>query len=87
MNSLPQAIGHNISDTLDSTIYDTLAGSNTIASLDASSMYTHQVRMPEPNSLKFDIDGESVEFSGKELVRLREMLSSWIEQEHPEDLL
>jgi hypothetical protein len=43
--------------------------------------------IPNPNTLTFDVDDETVTFKGKELVRLKEMLDEWIEDNYPEDLL
>jgi len=41
----------------------------------------------QPTSLSFDVDGEVITFEGKELIRLKEMLTSWTKENHPEDLL
>jgi len=39
------------------------------------------------HKMKFDINGEIVEFNSKEIIRLKEMLTEWITDKHPEDLL
>ena len=41
----------------------------------------------QPTSLSFDIDGEVVTFEGRQLLRLKEMLDGYIQENHPEDLL
>jgi len=41
----------------------------------------------QPTSLSFDVDGDVITFEGKELIRLKEMLTSWTKENHPEDLL
>ncbi len=53
---------------------------------------THTTTTMNPDSwlsdeLKFNIDGENISFKGQELIRLREMLSDYIRENHPEDLL
>jgi len=79
--TLSQTIDQNIMDSLTSSTYGTTLGTHTHAS--GSSTF----RMPEPTSLTFDIEGETVEFSGKELIRLKQMLTEYITENFPEDNL
>jgi len=39
------------------------------------------------DSLSIKVDNEVITFSGREVVRLKEMLTKYIETNHPEDLL
>lgn len=52
-----------------------------------NSSYASSIKIPEPTSLSFDVNGETVIFEGQEILRLKQMLSSWIKENHPEDLL
>lgn len=40
-----------------------------------------------PSELRFNIDGQEVTFSSSEIIRLKEMLSNYIKEFYPEDLL
>lgn len=43
--------------------------------------------LPKHTSLIFNVDGEEVKFEGTEILRLKQMLTKFIQEEHPEDLL
>jgi len=47
----------------------------------------NSTRVNYPSTLKFTIGGVDVEFSGREILRLHEMLTEYIHDKHPEDLL
>ncbi len=74
------------------SISDCITGTNTNA-ITLGDMYTSgtvgtsTTTWESPQSLSFDVNGETIEFSGQELVRLKEMLTNFIREEHPEDLL
>ncbi len=81
-----------VGDTSDASLDDirTLLGSgNTWASVTTSSPTTSHswTEVESPESMTFKVDGEIIEFTGTEIIRLKEMLHGWIEDYHPEDLL
>ena len=66
----------------------TTTGTSTYGSCVTLSDISHDsVWSNNPKSLVFDIDGETVEFTSQELIRLKEMLNSYIRETNPEDLL
>lgn len=68
------------------TTIDTNLINNGTVSVNGTTNSVHWA-VPNPTKLVFDIGDETIEFSGKELLRLKEMLGRWIEEKHPEDLL
>ena len=63
----------------DIVIDGTLSTVNTISAYDPINFH--------PDSMIFAVDDEVIEFRGIEIKRLKQMLNSWIKENHPEDLL
>ena len=55
--------------------------------IDVSSYNKEVISPSQQTGLSFDINGKTIEFSGQEIVRLKEMLAKYINENHPEDLL
>lgn len=53
----------------------------------ASTLVSSSLTIPYNSSMTFNVDGVEIEFSGDEIKRLKEMLTIFIEEKHPEDLL
>lgn len=84
--------------TTGNTIFDTESLIGGTTTTNDSSIYVHntggygtntssQWTVPDNSTLEFTIDGKTISFSSTELIRLKEMLTKFIENEHPEDLL
>ena len=65
-------------DVLGTSTYTT-SSSSLDASDGVSALYADEI--------SFSIDGEPVTFKGREITRLKEMLTTYIKDNHPEDLL
>ncbi len=65
---------------------DSINTLSTIGSTDGSFTSSFD-ELLKTNKMEFNVDGEKIEFKGRELLRLREMLTEWINENHPEDAL
>ena len=80
-NSLANLATGTTLNTQNATIYTQPTTTNNLAGM------WNSTRVKYPSTMKFTIGDTEVEFNEREILRLREMLTEYIHDKHPEDLL
>ena len=77
----------DVTISADPSTWDAFPKTSTYTTTDSSLDTFYGVSALHPDEMSFSIDGEPVTFKGREIIRLKEMLTRFIKEEYPEDLL